>query len=123
MTYLSPTEILYIHNRLVDEMGATHGIDSVPVLRKAIQYIRNNEAFPDRFSKAAALFFSIAKKKPFKSNNLATALLSTKLFLDINKTNFEIERPEIQDFIKTGFPRTTLEEIKSMIIQNSIPKV
>lgn len=122
MVYLSPTEILYIHNRLVDEMGAIHGVESVPTLKKAIKYIRNNESFPDKFSKAAALFFAIAKKKPFKSNNIATALLSTKLFLDINNTCFEIERLEIQDFIKTGLSRTTLEEIKSILTLNSVSK-
>jgi len=119
MTYLSSTEILYIHNRLVDEMDAIHGIESVPVLKKATKYIHDNEVFPDRFSKAAALFFAIAKKKPFKDINTATALLVTKVFLDLNKTDFEIERLEIEDFIKNGLLRTTLEEIKSMIIQNS----
>jgi prophage maintenance system killer protein len=119
MTYLSSTEILYIHNRLVDEMNATHGIESVPVLKKVTKYIHNNEMFPDRFSKAAALFFAIGKKKPFKDINIATALFVTKVFLDLNKTDFEIERPEIQDFIRNGLPRTTLEEIKSIIIQNS----
>lgn len=123
MNYLSPTEILYVHNRLVDEMNAVHGVNSVPVLKKAIKYIRNNEVFPDKFSKAAALFFAIAKKKPFQSNNLATALFSTKLFLDINNTDFEMERLEFQDFINNCLPRATLEEIKSMLIQNSRSKV
>lgn len=119
MTYLSSTEILYMHNRLVDEMKAAHGIESVPVLKKAIKYIRDNEAFPDKFSKAAALFFAIAKKKPFKDINITTALFTTKVFLDLNRTNFEIERPEIEEFIRNGLPRTTLDEIKSIITQNS----
>jgi prophage maintenance system killer protein len=119
MIYLSPAEILYVHNRLIDEMGATHGVESIPVLKRTIKYIRNNESFPDKFSKAAALFFAIAKKKPFTSNNLATALFSTKLFLDLNKTDFEMERPEFQDFIMNCLPRATLEEIKNMLILNS----
>ncbi|MDD5731468.1 MAG: hypothetical protein PHU42_01035 [Patescibacteria group bacterium] len=122
MNYLSPAEILYIHNRLVDETSSIHGVESVGILKKTINYLRNNEVFPDKFAKAAALFFAIAKKKPFKSGNLATALFSTKLFLDLNKTDFEMERMEVQDFIKNCLNRATLEEIKNILIQNSISK-
>lgn len=119
MTYLSPAEILYVHNRLVDEMNTIHGVENVPILKRTLKYLHNNEAFPDKFSKAAALFFAIAKKKPFKSNNLVTALFTTKLFLDINKTDFELERMEVSDFVKNCLHRATLEEIKNILIQNS----
>jgi len=123
MTYLSPTEILYIHNRLIDEANAVHGVESVSILKKTINYLHNNEVFPDKFAKAAALFFAIAKKKPFKSGNLATALFSTKIFLDLNKTDFEMERVEVQDFVKNYLARATVEEIKTILIQNSRVKM
>lgn len=123
MTYLSPTEILYIHNRLVDELGAQHGIEGVAVLKKAVKFMRNSEVFPDRYAKAAALFFAIAKKKPFKNLNPVTALFATALFLDLNGIDFEIERQGIQDFMRSGLHGSTLEEIKSMVIQNSHPKL
>jgi len=121
MNYLSSEEVLYIHYRLVDEIGGKHGTADIKLLNKAIKYIHNSEVFPDKFTKAAAIFFAVSKKKPFVENNLITALTATKLFLEINKVDFQATEPEVLHFIKKELSKAKIEDIKEILEQNSSP--
>ena len=121
MNYLSPAEILYIHSRLTTTLGANHGVRDVKLLKKAINYVHNNEIFPDKYSKTAALLFTIARKKPFIDSNAPTAFMAVQIFLQNNGINFDISNPEVSAFNKIFLPTAKLEEIKNFISQNSLP--
>ena len=119
MNYLSSQEILFIHYRLIEEMNGAQGIANIGILKKIALYLKNNDVFPDKFSKAAALFFAIAKKKPFLDLNTQSALLLTKIFLAINGVVFHIENKEIAEFVKNKLSKKTVDDIKKTIIDNS----
>jgi prophage maintenance system killer protein len=119
MNYLSSQEILFSHYRLTEEIDGTQGITNVGILKKIAIYIKNNDVFPDKFSKSSALFFAIAKKKPFLDLNTQSALLLTKLFLAINDVVFHIENKEIREFVKNKLSKASVEDIKKIIIDNS----
>lgn len=121
MQYLSPQEILYIHSRLAKELNQEQGIKDVNVLKRGIKYTHDSKMFPDKFKKAAGLFFLIAKKEPFKRGNITTALFATKVLMQINKYDFSISNKEISDFIEKDLKEADLEKISSWIKNNSSP--
>ena len=119
MTYLSSQEILYIHSRIVSELGGRQGIKDTTTLKKAISYIHNKDIFPDKFKKAGALFFAMAKKKPFFDFNTPTAIAVTKIFLQLNKYDLNIEK--IEEFIENILPNAKVEDISQWLQENSNP--
>lgn len=119
MNYLSPQEVLYIHNQLINELEGTHGVSNAEVLKKLMKYIRNNDIFRDKNAKAAALFFGISKRKPFTDKNLQTAIAATNIFLGINGSGFEIDTAGFRNFIKYDLPTAKVEEIQKFISENS----
>ena len=119
MNYLSSQEILFVHYRLTEEMDGAQGVTNIGILKKITLYLKNNDVFPDKYSKAAALFFAITKRKPFLDLNIPSALLLTKIFLFLNGIIFHIENPQIKEFIKNELPKASVELIKKMITDNS----
>uniref|UniRef100_A0A7C4M0W9 Fic family protein n=1 Tax=candidate division CPR3 bacterium TaxID=2268181 RepID=A0A7C4M0W9_UNCC3 len=119
MNYLSPQELLFIHYRLTEEMNGIQGIQNLSILKKLAKYVHNNEIFPDKFSKASALLFGIAKKKPFRDLNKQSAALITKIFLSLNKATLHLESQALSEFLKDKLEKATIEEIKKAIVDNS----
>ena len=119
MNYLSTQEMLYIHYRIVEEMEGAQGIQNLSILKKLAHYVHNNDIFPDKFSKASALLFGIAKKKPFLDLNKQSALLLIKIFLSINGATLNIDDPSLISFIKKDLPKATIEEINKVITHRS----
>jgi len=119
MNYLSPQEILYIHNQVINELGGTHGVSNAIVLKKLMKYMRNNDIFHDKNAKAAALFFGISKRKPFIDRNIETATTAVNIFLGLNGSGFEIDTAAFRNFIKYELPTAKVEEIQRFIAQNS----
>ena len=115
--------MLFIHYRTIEELDGAQGIQDLPILKKLATYLHNNDVFPDRFSKASALLFGIAKKKPFLDLNKESALLLTKIFLSLNGENLNIEGSALTDFIKKELSKATVEEIKKVIIHNSTASI
>lgn len=121
MRYLSAPEILYIHYRLVEELGGVHGVANPNNIKRMVHYSHNNEMFIDKFSKAGALLFAIARKKPFNSLNIQTGLMVANMFLKNNGQNFDPADPEIATFIKIFLPKAKLEEVNNFIKAKSSP--
>ncbi|MFA7308998.1 MAG: Fic family protein [Patescibacteria group bacterium] len=115
MNYLSAQEILFIHNRLTSEVGGRDGLSDLKTLKKAVQYMHHTEMFPDLYSKAAALFFAIAKKRPFSEQNLPTALGSLGVLLAINSHQLPMSDPEVLSFIQKDLTTASVQEITGWI--------
>ena len=119
MRYLTAPDILYLHFRLTKKFGGDFKIGNIKVLKKAVKYSHNKDVFPDKFSKAGALLFAIARKKPFSSLNTQTAILTAHLFLKINGSNFDLSDPEVISFTKSCLPKAKLEEINHFLKSKS----
>lgn len=102
MKYLTAEQVLFIHSRLIDETGGSHGIRDIGLLQSAVSRpmatFGGEDLYPDIFQKAAALMESLIKNHPFIDGNKRTAISSTGLFLRINGYNLETSQKELEDF-------------------------
>ena len=68
--YLTIPQILFIHARLIDETGGSHGLRDRGALEAASARPQatfdDQELYPDSFSKAAALLDSLINNHPCK---------------------------------------------------------
>lgn len=101
MNYLTPEQVLFIHYRIIEETGGSHGIRDVTLLQSALARpmatFDKNDLYPDIFSKAAAFMHSVIKNHPFVDGNKRTAVTTASLFLLRNgyclrSSNKELER-------------------------------
>ena len=88
MNYLTPEQVLFIHSRLVTEIGGSHGLRDLALLESAVARPRatfdSKELYPDLFTKAAALMDSLINNHPFLDGNKRTGITATGLFFRIN---------------------------------------
>lgn len=102
MKYLTPEQILFIHSRLIDTTGGSHGIRDVGLLESAaarpMATFGGKDLYPDIFHKTAALMESLAKNHPFIDGNKRTAITSAGLFLRMNGHSLEASQKELEHF-------------------------
>lgn len=115
MKYLTAEQVLFIHSRLIDETGGSHGIRDLGLLQSAIARPRatfgGEDLYSDIFHKAAALMESLIKNHPFIDGNKRAAISSTGLFLGINGYNLETSQKELEDFtLKMATGKTTVTD-------------
>ncbi|RJQ41465.1 MAG: type II toxin-antitoxin system death-on-curing family toxin [Nitrospiraceae bacterium] len=115
MKYLTAEQVLFIHSRLIDETGGSHGIRDVGLLQSAVSRpmatFGGEELYPDIFQKAAAFMESLVKNHPFIDGNKRTAISSAGLFLRINGYNLETSQKELEDFtINMATGKASLED-------------
>ena len=100
MNYLTAEQVLFVHARLVEETGGSHGVRDVALLESAVARPRATfdevDLDPDLFCKAAALMDSLIRNHPFIDGNKRTGIAAAALFLRQNgrcltATNSELE--------------------------------
>jgi death-on-curing protein len=76
--YLTTTQILFIHARLIEETGGSHGMRDLGSLEAAVARPRatfdGEELYPGLFHKAAALLESLINNHPFRTIVSKTAM-------------------------------------------------
>lgn len=114
--YLKPEQVLFIHNRLIEETGGLHGVRDLSMLLSAVG--RPQATFDDRdlydgiFSKSAALLDSLIRNHPFVDGNKRTAITSAGIFLQIHGYSLQVENEEMVRFtLICAQSQTDLEEI------------
>ncbi|MEW6742897.1 MAG: Fic family protein [Planctomycetota bacterium] len=96
--FLTPAHLLFLHSRLIDELGGEAGLRDRRALSAALEEPR--EVFfgrpVDRYreEKAAALLHALARRRPFTSLNEATALSAALLFLERNGLQLKLDEEE-----------------------------
>ncbi len=102
MRYLSAEQVLFIHSRLIDETGGSHGIRDVGLLQSAVGRSKatydGKDLYPDIFHKVAALMESLIKNHPFVDGNKRTAITSAGIFLQMNGFIIETSQKELERF-------------------------
>ena len=102
MRYLSVEQVLFLHARLVEETGGSHGIRDTGLLESAVARPQatfgGKELYSDVFSKAAALMLSLISNHPFIDGNKRTGITAAALFLRANGFMLEASNAELETF-------------------------
>ncbi len=102
MKFLAEEQVLFIHSRIIDETGGTHGIRDLALLQSAVarpqSTFSGKELYQDIFHKAAALMESLIKNHPFLDGNKRTAITSASMYLLRNGYSIETTQSEIEHF-------------------------
>jgi len=125
--YLTPEQVLFIHARLIEETGGSHGVRDLGLLLAALARPQTTfdgqELYPDLFSKAAALVESLIQNHPFVDGNKRTGITSAALFLGINGYKLTISNAALEKFtFSIILEHPQIHEIASWFKNNSREK-
>lgn len=102
MQTLTPQQILFIHYRLIETTGGSHGVRDLGALQAAAARPQatfdGQDLFADPFAKAAALMESIVKDHPFVDGNKRTAITAAGILLRHNGYQITSSQEELYDF-------------------------
>jgi death-on-curing protein len=122
---LTGEEVLYLHHRLIEETGGSHGVREVGLLQSAIQApmsgFGDQEFYPSLFDKAAVLMRSIVQNHPFVDGNKRTGISAAAMTLGINGYKLNASQQEFEDFavlVATDHP--SVEEIAEWLRAKSV---
>ena len=94
MHYLTLSEVLELHERIIAQSGGSTGLRSVSGLESALAQPRmtfeGEELYPTIEEKAAILGFAIIQNHPFVDGNKRTGHAAMEIFLILN--GFEIDK-------------------------------
>ncbi len=126
MNYLTPEQVLFLHARLIEETGGSHGVRDVALLESAVARPRmmfgGEDLYPDLFSKAAALMNSLIRNHPFVDGNKRTGIAAAALFLRQNGRLLRATSPELEAFtVYVAESRPDIPEIAEWLERHSLP--
>ena len=126
MNYLSAEQILFIHARLIEETGGSHGVRDLGMLLSAIgrpqASFDDQDLYADLFSKAAALMESIIRNHPFVDGNKRTGVTAAGLFLRRNGYRLTTNNADLAaTTMKIAQSQGNLEELIIWFRENSQP--
>ena len=93
MRYLTLSEVLELHRRVIGQSGGALGVLNLGGLESALAQPRmtfgGEELYPSVLDKAAALGYSVIQNHPFVDGNKRTGHAAMEIFLVLN--GFEIQ--------------------------------
>ena len=103
MRYLSISETLDLHERIIASSGGATGIRDLGALESAMGQpyasFGGKDLYPDAAAKAAALCFSIVMNHPFVDGNKRVGHAAMEVFLLLNGFEISSEVDEQEDVI------------------------
>lgn len=114
--YLTPKDVLLLHNMVIDAAGGSHGIRDVGLLESAVirpqASFGGQDLYPGILDKAAALVHSLLMNHMFVDGNKRTAMYSCMTFLELNDYKFTATNKQVVNFaIRIENDKLSLEEI------------
>ena len=104
MEYLTVTEVLLVHARLIQQTGGHRGVRDIGLLESALARPQatfgQNDLYPDLWIKAAVLMHSLLQNHPFIDGNKRVALTATAIFLELNGYMLKAGNPEVLAFTR-----------------------
>lgn len=102
MIYLSIEQVLFLHDRLIEETGGEHGVRDLGGLescpRTATGCIWRHRVYPDVFTKAAVLMDGLTRNHAFIDGNKRISISTAVLFLQVNGYRLTATNPELEQF-------------------------
>jgi death on curing protein len=122
--YLTAEQILFLHARLVAEIGGSHGVRDLGLLLSDVgrpqTSFDNQDMYPDLFMKAAALMDSLISNHPFVDGNKRTGIAAAALFLDANGYRLQLSNMELEKFtLEAARSGHTIEDIAAWLQINA----
>jgi death-on-curing protein len=126
MIYLSAEQILFIHARLIEETGGSHGVRDLGMLLSAIgrpqDSFDDQDLYSDLFSKTGALMESLICNHPFVDGNKRTGVTAAGLFLRRNGYRLIANNADLVAItMKIAQSQIDLEELTIWFRENSQP--
>ena len=126
MKLLSAEQILFIHARLIEETGGSHGVRDLNMLLSAVgrpqASFDNQDLYPDLFSKAAALMESLIRNHPFVDGNKRTGVVAAGLFLRRNGYRLTTNNAELVTVtMDIAQSKSSLADLAIWLRENSQP--
>ncbi len=122
--YLTVEQVLFIHARLIDATGGSHGVRDLGLLESAVMRPRATfggaELYLDLFAKAAALLQSLVNNHPFVDGNKRTGITAAGLFLAQNGVRLVASNAELEAFTLTVITSSlAIDEIAGWLETNT----
>ncbi len=124
MKYLSPHQVLFLHARLIEETGGSHGVRDMGLLLSALgrpmATFEGKDLHPTIYQKAAALSHSMINNHPFVDGNKRTGIGVAVLFLSLNGYVITASNQELLDLtLKIAQKRTTKDDLANWFEMHS----
>ena len=124
MNYLTPEQVLFIHARIIEETGGSHGIRDLSLLLSAVgtpqATFDGSDLYGDDFSKASALLDSLIRNYPFLDGNKRTGITAAAIFLIRNGWRLAASNEDLEKFtLAIAQSRLSLEEMSNWLAGNS----
>ncbi len=116
MKYLSPHQVLFLHARLIEETGGSHGVRDMGLLLSALgrpqATFEGKDLHPTIYQKAAALAESMINNHPFVDGNKRTGIGTAVLFLLLNGYVVTTSNQELLDLtMEIVQKRNSIDEV------------
>lgn len=102
MRYLTADDIVYIHDKIVEEIGGSLGIREFGLLESIVNKPNSGfggqDLYPTVFDKAATLYEALCNYHVFIDGNKRTAALVAYRFLSINGHELTASNKQLQDY-------------------------
>lgn len=126
MNYLTVAQVLFLHARLIEETGGSHGVRDVALLESALARPRatfgSKDLYPDLFSKAAVFMDFLIRNHPFVDGNKRTGIATAALFLRQNGYRLTASNQELEAFtLHVAESRPEVPEIATWLETHTAP--
>ena len=100
--YLTVSEVVAIHSRVIDQSGGSHGLRDPGALDSAVSQphasFGGELLYPSLVEQAAALAYSLVNNHPFIDGNKRIGHASMEVFLVLNGREIDCHVDEQEDF-------------------------
>jgi death-on-curing protein len=126
MNYLSPHQVLFLHARLVEETGGSHGVRDMGMMLSALgrpqATFEDEDLHPTIYEKAAVLADSLINNHPFVDGNKRTGIGAAVLFLSINGYVLTASNEELLNItMRMAQKKTPYDEVATWFETHSKP--
>ncbi len=127
MKYLSPHQVLFLHARLIEETGGSHGVRDMGLLLSALgrpqATVEGKDLYPTIYRKVAALSDAMINNHPFVDGNKRTGIGAAVLFLSLNGYVLSASNQELLDLtMEIAQKKTAIETIANWFERHSNPR-
>ena len=102
MIYRSAEQVLFLHDRLIEETGGEHGVRDLGGLESALARphaaFGDTEFYPGLMEKAAVLMDGLTRNHPFIDGNKRISISTAVLFLQVNGYRLSATNPALEQF-------------------------
>ena len=124
--YLSKSQLVHLHERLIDRFGGPAGLRDEGALDSALGRAQatfdGEDLYPTLAEKAAALFHSLVSNHPFVDGNKRVAAISAELFLLVNGFELAASDEDLEELVMSSARgELAVEEIAIWLDQRLTP--